>query len=39
MEWLYRLASDPRRLARRYLLEDPAVFALLFQEMRGVRAG
>jgi len=39
LEWLYRLASDPRRLARRYLLEDPAVFALLFQEMRGVRAG
>jgi len=37
LEWLHRLASDPRRLARRYLLEDPAVFALLFQEMRGIR--
>jgi len=23
LEWLYRLASDPRRLARRYLLRDP----------------
>ena len=39
LEWLHRLASDPRRLARRYLLEDPAVFALLFREWRGLRAG
>jgi N-acetylglucosaminyldiphosphoundecaprenol N-acetyl-beta-D-mannosaminyltransferase len=23
LEWLHRLASDPRRLARRYLLRDP----------------
>jgi exopolysaccharide biosynthesis WecB/TagA/CpsF family protein len=36
LEWLQRLASDPRRLARRYLLEDPAVFALLLQEWRGI---
>jgi len=35
LEWLHRLASDPRRLARRYLLEDPAVFALLLREWRG----
>ena len=34
LEWLQRLASDPRRLARRYLLEDPAVFALLLHEWR-----
>jgi exopolysaccharide biosynthesis WecB/TagA/CpsF family protein len=39
LEWLHRLASDPRRLTRRYLLEDPAVFALLFHEMRGIRVG
>jgi N-acetylglucosaminyldiphosphoundecaprenol N-acetyl-beta-D-mannosaminyltransferase len=32
LEWLHRLATDPRRLARRYLLENPAVFALLWQE-------
>jgi N-acetylglucosaminyldiphosphoundecaprenol N-acetyl-beta-D-mannosaminyltransferase len=32
LEWLHRLASDPRRLARRYLLEDPAVFRLLLHE-------
>ncbi|WP_259593354.1 WecB/TagA/CpsF family glycosyltransferase [Mycobacterium shottsii] len=23
LEWLYRLASEPRRLARRYLLQGP----------------
>jgi exopolysaccharide biosynthesis WecB/TagA/CpsF family protein len=39
LEWLHRLASDPRRLARRYLVEDPVVFALLFRERRGLRAG
>jgi exopolysaccharide biosynthesis WecB/TagA/CpsF family protein len=26
LEWLHRLARDPRRLARRYLLHDPPVF-------------
>jgi len=25
LEWLHRLARDPRRLARRYLLDDPLV--------------
>jgi exopolysaccharide biosynthesis WecB/TagA/CpsF family protein len=25
MEWIFRLAQDPRRLARRYLLDDPPV--------------
>jgi N-acetylglucosaminyldiphosphoundecaprenol N-acetyl-beta-D-mannosaminyltransferase len=39
LEWLYRLASDPRRLAWRYLVQDPAVFALLFREWRRLRAG
>ena len=29
LEWLYRLMQDPRRLARRYLLRGPRVFALL----------
>jgi exopolysaccharide biosynthesis WecB/TagA/CpsF family protein len=30
LEWLYRLAGDPRRLARRYLLDDlPVLFDLL----------
>jgi len=29
MEWLFRLAQNPRRLARRYLLRGPRLFALL----------
>lgn len=32
LEWLHRLAGDPRRLARRYLRDDPPVFALLMRE-------
>lgn len=27
LEWLHRLLSDPRRLARRYLIRDPRFFA------------
>jgi exopolysaccharide biosynthesis WecB/TagA/CpsF family protein len=34
LEWLHRLASDPRRLARRYLLRDPMIFRLLLRERR-----
>jgi exopolysaccharide biosynthesis WecB/TagA/CpsF family protein len=29
MEWLYRLAGDPRRLAGRYLVSDPKVLVAL----------
>lgn len=32
LEWLHRLAGDPKRLARRYLLDNPPVFALLLRE-------
>lgn len=32
LEWLHRLASDPRRLARRYLRDDPPVLAMLLRE-------
>jgi exopolysaccharide biosynthesis WecB/TagA/CpsF family protein len=32
MEWAWRLAQDPRRLGRRYLVEDPAILALLLRE-------
>jgi exopolysaccharide biosynthesis WecB/TagA/CpsF family protein len=28
LEWFFRLASDPRRLWRRYLVEGPKIFAL-----------
>jgi len=27
LEWLFRLAQEPRRLARRYLVDDPTIFA------------
>ena len=27
-EWLFRLVQDPRRLWRRYLVRDPAIFAI-----------
>jgi N-acetylglucosaminyldiphosphoundecaprenol N-acetyl-beta-D-mannosaminyltransferase len=27
LEWLFRLANEPRRLARRYLWDDPRFFA------------
>jgi N-acetylglucosaminyldiphosphoundecaprenol N-acetyl-beta-D-mannosaminyltransferase len=29
LEWLYRLLSDPRRLASRYLIECPRIFYLM----------
>jgi exopolysaccharide biosynthesis WecB/TagA/CpsF family protein len=38
LEWAWRLAADPRRLARRYLVDDPAVLWLLWREARR-RAG
>ena len=38
LEWLFRLATDPRRLGRRYLLDCPAILPLLLRE-RFVSAG
>jgi N-acetylglucosaminyldiphosphoundecaprenol N-acetyl-beta-D-mannosaminyltransferase len=35
LEWLHRLASSPRRLSRRYLVDNPPVFALLVRERLG----
>lgn len=34
LEWLFRLALEPRRLARRYLINDPRFAALLFRTLR-----
>ncbi len=34
LEWLYRLASEPRRLARRYLIDSPRVITLLWRQRR-----
>ena len=38
MEWAWRLAQDPKRLARRYLVDSPAIIALLRQEARARKA-
>jgi N-acetylglucosaminyldiphosphoundecaprenol N-acetyl-beta-D-mannosaminyltransferase len=37
MEWLFRLALEPRRLARRYLVDDPAFLAILLRTLREPR--
>ncbi len=36
LEWLHRLAGNPRRLARRYLRDCPAIFPLLLRERWGL---
>lgn len=28
LEWMYRLASEPKRLAKRYLIDGPAIFKI-----------
>ena len=38
LEWMHRLASDPRRMWRRYLIEGPRIFLLAARHRRG-RAG
>lgn len=37
MEWAWRLATSPRRLARRYLIEGPAIFPLVWRWRRARR--
>lgn len=39
LEWLHRLAGDPRRLARRYLRDDLAIFHLLWRERSRMSVG
>jgi N-acetylglucosaminyldiphosphoundecaprenol N-acetyl-beta-D-mannosaminyltransferase len=34
LEWAYRLAKEPRRLARRYLVDDPWFALLVWREVR-----
>ncbi len=36
-EWLFRLLSEPRRLWRRYLINNPAAFVALVLLQTGVR--
>jgi N-acetylglucosaminyldiphosphoundecaprenol N-acetyl-beta-D-mannosaminyltransferase len=35
LEWFFRLAQEPRRLAKRYLWDDPRFFAWMVQERLG----
>jgi N-acetylglucosaminyldiphosphoundecaprenol N-acetyl-beta-D-mannosaminyltransferase len=37
LEWLYRLAQEPRRLWRRYLLLNPLYACLLMAQLAGIR--
>ncbi len=37
LEWLHRLAGNPRRLGRRYVIDNPPIFALLLRERLGMR--
>ena len=37
LEWLYRLAREPRRLAHRYLVKDPRFIAVVARTARGSR--
>lgn len=34
LEWLHRLATEPRRLYRRYLVDDPRFLLVLWRELR-----
>jgi N-acetylglucosaminyldiphosphoundecaprenol N-acetyl-beta-D-mannosaminyltransferase len=38
LEWLWRLALEPRRLAHRYLRKDPRFLAVLWRTAREARA-
>jgi N-acetylglucosaminyldiphosphoundecaprenol N-acetyl-beta-D-mannosaminyltransferase len=33
LEWVYRLAQEPRRLWRRYLVNDPKFLGILLREL------
>lgn len=37
LEWAYRLAAEPRRLAKRYLVDDVAFVPLVWREWRRTR--
>ena len=37
LEWLYRLAHEPRRLWRRYLLRDPEFARVVYAQLRAAR--
>ena len=39
LEWLFRLACEPGRLARRYLVEGPRIFLIFWRYIRQPRLG
>jgi N-acetylglucosaminyldiphosphoundecaprenol N-acetyl-beta-D-mannosaminyltransferase len=38
LEWLFRLAQEPRRMWKRYLLRDPEFLVIVLRELRRLRA-
>jgi N-acetylglucosaminyldiphosphoundecaprenol N-acetyl-beta-D-mannosaminyltransferase len=38
LEWLFRLASEPRRLAHRYLIDNTVFVAHTVQQLIGLRS-
>jgi N-acetylglucosaminyldiphosphoundecaprenol N-acetyl-beta-D-mannosaminyltransferase len=39
LEWVFRLAQEPRRLAKRYLLDDPKFASILYRTLRDPKDG
>jgi N-acetylglucosaminyldiphosphoundecaprenol N-acetyl-beta-D-mannosaminyltransferase len=39
LEWIFRWASEPRRLAKRYLMHNPRFVAYFLQQLASGRAG
>jgi len=37
LEWLFRLASEPRRLWRRYLIDNPLFVLLVLAQALGIK--
>ena len=37
MEWAFRLLHEPKRLGRRYLINNPAFIFLIAQQLLGIR--
>ncbi len=38
LEWLFRLASEPRRLAHRYLIDNTLFVGHMLQQVSGLRS-
>ena len=38
LEWLFRLVSEPRRLAHRYLIDNSIFIARALQQLAGLRS-